>query len=44
MNSNYLRFACEGYGFDIHAIKIGFNRVDIPSFRIDVFVNIKARS
>jgi len=44
MNSNYLRFVCENYGFDIYVIKIGFNRVDILNFRIDIFINIKTRS
>jgi len=44
MNSNYLRFVCENYGFDAYAVKIGFNRVDISGFRVNIFINIKARS
>jgi len=44
INSNRLRFVCESYGFDIYVIKIGLNRVDIPGFRINIFINIKIRS
>jgi len=38
MDLNHLRFVYENYDFDVYIIEIGFNRVDILSFCINILL------